>query len=132
MDGDTAPARVIAFVVGVIAAMALLMVFFWAPYHAAAMNRIASLISLDGARFKLKAKTFSLFWVQLAGWIITIFSLGLLAPMAGFLQVRYVIERLEIVGAPRFAEIGQSIVEGPKTGESLGDAFDLDLGVGVI
>ena len=132
MDGDTAPATVIAFVVGVIAAMALLMVFFWAPYNAAAMNRIASLISLDGARFKLKAKTFSLFWVQLAGWIITIFSLGLLAPMAGFLQVRYVIERLEIVGAPRFAEIGQSIVEGPKTGESLGDAFDLDLGVGVI
>lgn len=132
MDGDTAPATVIAFIVGVIAVMALLMVFFWAPYNAAAMNRIASLISLDGACFKLRAKTFSLFWVQLAGWIITIFSLGLLAPMAGFLQVRYVINRLEIIGAPRFAEIGQSIVEGPKTGESLGDAFDLDLGVGVI
>ena len=56
----------------------------WAPYNAAAMNRIASLIELDGARFKLNAKTFSLFWVTLAGWLITIFSLTLLAPVAGF------------------------------------------------
>ena len=118
--------------VAVIAMTALLMVFFWAPYNAAAMNRIASLISLDGARFKLKAKTFSLFLVTLAGLFITIFSLTLLAPLAGFLQVRYVINRLEIIGAPKFAEIGQSIVPEGKSGESLGDAFDLDMGVGVV
>jgi uncharacterized membrane protein YjgN (DUF898 family) len=126
------PAIGVAIGFGVVILVLLLMVFFWAPYNAAAMNRIASLISLDGARFHLKAKTFSLFFVQLAGWIITILSLGLLAPIAGFLQVRYIINRLEIIGAPRFAEIGQAIVEGPKTGESLGDAFDLDMGVGVI
>jgi uncharacterized membrane protein YjgN (DUF898 family) len=117
---------------GMIALVLLFMLLFWAPYNAAAMNRIASLISLDGARFRLKAKTFSLFFVQLAGWIITIGSLGLLAPMAGFLQVRYVVRRLEIIGAPRFAEIGQSVVAEGKAGESLGDAFDLDMGVGVI
>lgn len=110
----------------------LLMLFFWAPYNAAAMNRIASLISLDGARFRLKARTFSLFFIQLAGWFVTIGSFGLLAPMAGFLQVRYVLSRLEIVGAPKFAEIGQSIVADKNAGESLGDAFDLDMGVGVI
>lgn len=104
----------------------------WAPYNAAAMNRIASLISIDGARFKLRAKTITLFFITLIGWIVTILSLGLLAPMAGFLQVRYVICRLEIIGAPKFAEIGQSIVDEGKTGESLGDAFDLDMGVGVI
>lgn len=124
----------VAFLVGltVLATVLLFMLFFWAPYNAAAMNRIASRISLDGARFKLKAKTFSLFFVQLAGWIIVIGSLGLLAPMAGFLQVRYVINRLEIIGAPKFAEIGQSVVAEGKAGESLGDAFDLDMGVGVI
>ena len=110
----------------------MLLALFWAPYNAAAMNRIASLISLDGARFKLKAKTFSLFCVTLAGWIIIIFSLGLLAPLAGLLQVRYVLNRLEIIGTPRFAEIGQSIVAAPEAGESLGDAFDLDMGVGMI
>lgn len=104
----------------------------WAPYNAAAMNRIASLITIDGARFRLKAKTFSLFFVTLAGWLITIFSLTLLAPVAGFLQIRYVMNRLEIVGSPKFAEIGQPIIEGPNSGESLGDAFDLDMGVGVI
>jgi hypothetical protein len=52
--------------------------------------------------------------------------------MAGFLQVRYVMNRLEIIGAPKFAEIGQSIVADGAAGESLGDAFDLDMGVGVI
>jgi uncharacterized membrane protein YjgN (DUF898 family) len=110
----------------------LLAYSFWAPYRAAAMNRFASLISLDGARFKLKAKTFSLLFISLAGWIITIGSIGLLAPVAGFLQVRYVLNRLEIIGQPKFAEIGQSVVEGPRSGESLGDAFDLDMGVGII
>ncbi len=115
-----------------IAFTAMLALLFWAPYTAASMNRIASLISLDGARFKLKAKTFSLYFITLAGWIITIFSIGLLAPVAGFLQVRYVLNRLEIIGTPRFAEIGQSVLAEGGSGESLGDAFDLDLGVGII
>jgi uncharacterized membrane protein YjgN (DUF898 family) len=104
----------------------------WAPYNAAALNRIASLIAIDGARFRLKAKTISLFLVTLAGWIVTIFSLTLLAPVGGFLQIRYVMNRLEIIGSPKFAEIGQPVIEGPRAGESLGDAFDLDMGVGVI
>jgi uncharacterized membrane protein YjgN (DUF898 family) len=116
----------------IIVVMLLLLMLFWAPYNAAAMNRIASLISLDGARFKLKAKTFSLFFITLGGVLITIFSLGLLAPMAGFLQVRYLLCRLEMIATPRFAEIGQSVVDGSRAGESLGEAFDLDLGVGVI
>jgi uncharacterized membrane protein YjgN (DUF898 family) len=96
------------------------------------MNRIAALISIDGARFQLRAKTWSLFGVTLVGWLIAILSLGLLAPLAGLLQVRYVMNRLEIIGTPRFADIGQSIIEGPRAGESLADAFDLDLGVGMI
>lgn len=121
---------------GLLVAFALVflasLLLFWAPYNAAAMNRIASLIELDGARFKLHAKSFSLFWVQLAGWIVAILSLGLLAPVAGFLQVRYVLNRLEMIGTPRFAEIGQSVIAEGRSGESLGDAFDLDMGVGVI
>ncbi|MEQ1617462.1 MAG: DUF898 family protein [Terricaulis sp.] len=126
------PVVFVLLALGAVVLMFLLMVFFWAPYNAAAMNRIASLISLDGARFRLRAKTFSLFLVSIAGILIWVFSLGFLAPLAGFLQVRYVIARLEIIGEPRFAEIGQSIVEAPRAGESLGEAFDLDMGVGVI
>jgi uncharacterized membrane protein YjgN (DUF898 family) len=110
----------------------LLWIAVWAPYNAAAMNRISGLIALDGARFRLKAKTIPLFLITLAGWLITIVSLGLLAPVAGFLQIRYVMNRLEIIGSPRFAEIGQPVFEGPKAGEGWGDAFDLDMGVGVI
>lgn len=121
-----------AAAVSVIVLTLLLMVAAWAPYNAAAMNRIASLIMLDGARFRLKVKTLPLFGVTLAGLLITILSLGLLAPMGGFLQVRYVLNRLELIDAPRFAEIGQSIVDAPRAGESLGDAFDLDMGVGIV
>lgn len=131
-EGETNMAFNITFGLLTILGAVVLAYSFWAPYRAAAMNRIASLIALDGARFKLKAKTFSLLFVQLGGWIITILSIGLLAPVAGFLQVRYVLNRLEIVGAPRFAEIGQAVVGDPRAGESLGDAFDLDMGVGII
>jgi uncharacterized membrane protein YjgN (DUF898 family) len=128
------PSMAFNFGVG-LAVIALVLFFsllFWAPYNAAAMNRIASLIRLDGARFRLKARTLSLFGVMLAGWIVIILSLGLLAPVAGFLRVRYVINRLEIIGTPRFAEVGQAVIGAPGSGEGLGDAFDLDMGVGVL
>ncbi|MEZ5956219.1 MAG: DUF898 family protein [Hyphomonadaceae bacterium] len=119
-------------ILGVIAAWAILWPICWAPYNAAAMNRIASLIVIDGARFKLRAKTLSLLGITFLGWFFIIISLGLLAPLAGFLQVRYILNRLELIETPRFAEIGQSVLAESKAGESLGDAFDLDLGVGVI
>ena len=105
---------------------------FWAPYRAAAMNRIAAQISLDGARFKLRVKTVPFLLIQLAGWAMIIFSLGLLAPLAGYMQVRYIINRLQIIGTPRFADINQPVIAAPGAGESLADAFDLDLGVGLI
>ncbi|MBC7767836.1 MAG: DUF898 family protein [Phycisphaerales bacterium] len=132
-DGEGAdPAYIGLLALAWIGACAVAWLVCWAPYNAAAMNRIASLIAIDGARFQLKARTISLFVITLAGWFILIPSLTLLAPMAGFLQVRYVLCRLHIIGAPKFSEIGQSIVEEGKAGESLGDAFDLDMGVGVL
>ena len=136
--GAAAPPENIAILIGVIIG-AIVLIFalvlyllLWAPYEAAAMNRIASLIELDGAHFQLNASTMGLFGVTLAGWIIVIFSLGLLAPLAGLLKVRYVFNHLQMLGTPRFAEIGQSVIEGPRAGESMADAFDLDLGVGMI
>ena len=119
-------------ILAVIVVYGLAWLIFWAPYNAAAMNRIASVLTIDGARFKLRAKTHSLLAVTLLGWVFIIFSLGLLAPMAGYLQVRYVLNRLELITTPQFAEIGQSVLKESESGESLGDAFDLDLGVGVI
>lgn len=130
--GEPIPPLVLWVPVLWLASLPVTWLLFWAPYNAAAMNRIAALIGLDGARLRLRAKTLSLLFVSAAGWIVFILSLTLLAPMAGFLQVRYVLNRLEIIGAPKFAEIGQSIVADKNAGESLGDAFDLDMGVGVI
>ena len=122
------------FVMGVIVILTtvVLAYAFWAPYRAAAMNRIASLISLDGARFKLRVKTVPFLLIQMSGWAIFALSLGLLAPIAGYMQVRYITNRLEIIGTPRFADINQPVIAAPGAGESLADAFDLDLGVGMI
>lgn len=122
------------FVMGIIIILSavVLAYSFWAPYRAAAMNRIASLISLDGARFKLRVKTIPFLLIQLTGWVMIIFSLGLLAPLAGYMQVRYITNRLQIIGTPRFADISQPVIASPGAGESLADAFDLDLGVGLI
>jgi uncharacterized membrane protein YjgN (DUF898 family) len=131
-DPAEANAAMVLIALAVIAVCGLCLLVIWAPYDAAAMNRVAALLEIDGARFKLRAKTFTLLLITIAGWMLIIPSLGLLAPVAGFLRVRYVFSRLEIINPPQFATIGQSIVEGPKAGESLADAFDLDMGLGII
>jgi uncharacterized membrane protein YjgN (DUF898 family) len=134
--GTEPPPELMAAIIGGFVLWALIGLTIWlllqAPYKAAAMNKIASMISLDGAKFHLRATTMSLFGIDLLGWLIIIFSLGLLAPLAGLLQIRYVFNRLELLGAPKFAEIGQSVIDEQKAGESFADAFDLDLGVGMI
>lgn len=134
--GAEPPPAMVAAMIAFFILWALIGLTIWlllqAPFKAAAMNKIASMISLDGARFQLRATTGSVFGIDLLGWAIIIFSLGLLAPLAGLLQVRYVFNRLELIGTPRFAEIGQSVIDEQKAGESFADAFDLDLGVGVI
>jgi uncharacterized membrane protein YjgN (DUF898 family) len=107
-------------------------VLVWTPYFAAAMQRTAALIQLDGARFELRITRAGLAGVTLAGALIFIFSLGLLAPLAGALYARYVLGHLYLIGQPRFAEIGQPIVSGPASGEGMADAFDLDFGIGVV
>jgi uncharacterized membrane protein YjgN (DUF898 family) len=108
-----------------------LLVLVWAPFNAAAMNRTAELLALDGARFKMKATTFGIFGVQSSGLLVTIFTLGILSPVAGMWLVRYMFNRLEMIGSPRLDEIYQG-KEGPGQGEGIADAFDLDFGAGAI
>lgn len=109
-----------------------LVLLVWTPFNAAAMNRVAEHLELDGARFHMKVTTFGLFGVTLQAIAIFVFSIGFLAPLAGAIYVRYVFNRLEMIGTPRFADIGQSIVAPPDSAEGIADAFDLDLGVGIV
>ncbi len=122
----------IAVSLGALIVAAFIFLLTWMPFTAAAMNRTADLIELDGARFRLHVTTFGLYGVTLLCALIWIFSIGFLAPLAGAIYVRYVFNRLEMIGAPRFAEIGQSIVAPPGSGEGIADAFDLDFGVGIV
>lgn len=104
----------------------------WMPYNAAAMRRTAELIELDGARFELKITTLGLTWAIIKAALVFVFSIGLLAPLAATIYVRYVFSKLEMFGQPRFADIGQSVVAEPGAGEGIADAFDLDFGVGLV
>src|SRR5262249_11558458 len=78
VPGQPPTPEMIAIIVAGYVGGALVGFLIWmvlsAPYNAAAMNRVASLISIDGARFRLRAKTFSLFWITLAGWLIILLS----------------------------------------------------------
>lgn len=118
--------------VGIVLIALLVSLLLWLPYNAAAMNRTAELLELDGARFRLKVKSFPLLGVTLASALIFIFSIGLLAPLSGAIYMRFVLNRLEMIGQPRFAEIGQNITPRSGSGEGLADAFDLDFGVGLV
>jgi uncharacterized membrane protein YjgN (DUF898 family) len=104
----------------------------WTPYNAAAMRRIAESIELDTARFRLKLDSGGLMLTTIACALVFILSLGFLAPLAGALYMRYITNRLEMIGQPRFAEIGQTVSEGPTSAEGTIDAFDLDFGVGIV
>ncbi|MET0183245.1 MAG: DUF898 family protein [Caulobacterales bacterium] len=118
--------------VAVFAIALLLSLLLWLPYNAAAMNRTAELLELDGARFKLKVKSLPLLGVTLASALVFIFSIGLLAPLSGAIYMRFVLNRLEMIGQPRFAEIAQNINPRTSSGEGLADAFDLDFGIGLV
>ena len=130
--GETPPLAFFVLPIVFLFLLAFAWAFAWMPYNAAAMNRTAELLTLDGARFRLKTETVPLYGVTLLSVLIFVFSLGILAPVSGMLYVRYVLNRLEMVGTPRFAEIGQSVIAAPRSGEGIADAFDLDFGVGVI
>jgi uncharacterized membrane protein YjgN (DUF898 family) len=132
---EPTPAAMVTLVVaisGLYLGFFVLLGLVWMPYQAAAMRRIAELLELDGARFELRVKALELFGVTVAQIFIAVMSLGILAPLGAMWGIRYVMNRLTLVGEPRLAMIEQSATTGPKQGEGLADAFDLDIGIGII
>ena len=104
----------------------LFYVLIRAWYSAGLINYFASHTWYGRARFKGRATAFSLVWLTFTNFLITILSLGALAPVAQARFMRYYVSRLEIDGNIPLERVGQNEDALEMRGEGLATAFDID------
>ena len=95
-------------------------------YYARVYNHLFGHTHFDQARFRLRATAWSLVAMVVTNFLIVIFSLGILRPIAQARISRYFIDRLSVEGTVDFASIAQSQAALDATGEGLAEAFDID------
>ena len=95
-------------------------------YRARLMNHFAANTTYEGARFMGHATARSLIWLTITNTLLTVFSLGLLSPVAQARSARYFIERLSIEGTAPLGQIAQRSADELQRGEGLAQAFDVD------
>ncbi len=112
---------------GLYAIAGLVLLMFGANYFARTLNFFTNFTSFAGtAGFKLRASAASLLWLTVSNLALTIFSLGILGPVAIARRMRYIVDRLEITGGVDFPSIVQSTAGRGTRGEGLATAFDVD------
>jgi uncharacterized membrane protein YjgN (DUF898 family) len=95
-------------------------------YKSRELNYFAESTSYSGAPFKLDVTARGLIWLVLTNAPVTLFSLGILRPVAQARTAKYIVENLALNGPIDFAAIAQSEAARSKTGEGLAQAFDVD------
>ena len=108
-------------------------IFIRAYSYARQRSYLLANSSLDGnITFESTLTVKSLTWVMLSNVLLVIFSLGLAMPWASVRLARVIIENTHLKSETGFdlyfTEIQQ---EQSSLGEQIGDAFDVDLGVGI-
>ncbi len=112
---------------GLYAVGGLVILLFGAYYFAKTLNFFTNFTSYGGtAGFKLNASAGSLLWLTISNLLLSIFTLGILGPVALARRMRYVVDRLEVTGGVDFPAIQQSSAAGGTRGEGLATAFDVD------
>ena len=117
---------IIALIYGTMLAGLLLYGVLSAWYRASMMNHFAAHTTFEGARFSANATAGSLIWLTITNFLMVIFTLGLLGPVAQARSARYFIERMQIDGNVPLAEIAQRANDPTGRGEGLAQAFDVD------
>jgi len=114
-------------IIGIIVFFSLMFyVLIKAWYSAGLINYFASHTWYGRANFKGRATALSLVWLTFTNFLITIFSLGALAPVAQARFMRYYVSRLAIEGKIPFERVGQNEDALEMRGEGLATAFDID------
>jgi uncharacterized membrane protein YjgN (DUF898 family) len=119
------PAQVAAIVATLLVAL-LIYSIISAWYRAGMMNHFAAHTHFEGASFVGTATAPSLIRLAIGNFCLTIFTLGILAPLAQIRTARYAVERTAIKGPIPLAGISQRAAAGGKYGEGLAQAFDFD------
>jgi uncharacterized membrane protein YjgN (DUF898 family) len=113
-------------IVAIILVSLLLLAIIGAWYRAKTINHFAAHTHFEGACFRGTATARGLIWLAISNFLITTFSLGILAPIAQARAARYQVENLQIKGAIPLAAIAQGAEAAGKYGEGIAQAFDFD------
>jgi uncharacterized membrane protein YjgN (DUF898 family) len=95
-------------------------------YKARELNYFASVTSYNGQPFRLGVTARGLIWLVLSNAPLTLFTLGILRPVAQARTAKYIVENMSLDGPIDFHAIAQSSAQRSKTGEGLAQAFDVD------
>jgi uncharacterized membrane protein YjgN (DUF898 family) len=116
--------------VGTVVVIALITLLLYAIisawYRAGVMNHFAAHTHFEGATFRGTATASGLIWLAVSNFCLTIFSLGILAPLAQVRTARYSVQNTVLEGVIPLAAIGQRAAGDGKYGEGLAQAFDFD------
>ena len=116
----------IAMTYGFLALYGVIASVLWSLFYAKEYRYFASETTLEGLRFSLDVKGWSLFWLFLSNTLMSVLTLTILSPVAEARVARYFVNRLSSRGAIDFAGIQQSQEKLSKTGEGLAEAFDVE------
>ncbi len=106
-------------------AMFLIIPMLWAIYSAKELSTFAKYTRAGNATFRLNATAGSLISLVVVNLLILIFTLGIGRPFIQQRLIRYMCDRLEVIGMIDVVRIAQSQATLDRTGEGLADAFDL-------
>jgi uncharacterized membrane protein YjgN (DUF898 family) len=117
---------IIAIFYGVLIVGFLLFGIVSAWYRARLMNHFAAHTTFEGARFSGTATGRSLLSLTITNYLMVIFTLGLLSPVAQARAARYFVEHLQLEGTAELGAILQRAEDASGRGEGLAQAFDID------
>lgn len=96
----------------------------YARYRAAVYRAVAAGTSFAGTRFAMDFGLWRFVWLAIGNWLLTVATLGLLAPLAALRTFRFATTHLAVTGQPDFAAIAQGAAVDDRTGEGLAAVFD--------
>ncbi len=128
LAGGAAVAVVIGYIAMIFAGF-----FLMAYMQTRQRTYILENILLDGKiAFISSLKARSLAWVMLSNFLLIMFSLGLATPWAKVRVARLMLENTYVDAGEGFDQyMTQKQEEQSSLGEQIGDAFDVDIGVGI-
>ncbi len=118
--------RIMAVVFGVmiVGYFIYLVVSSW--YRARMFNHFARHTTYEGVAFEGRMTGRGLAWLSVTNYLLVLFTLGILTPVAQARSARYMIDNLSFDGAVDFDAIVQTAPDNNQRGEGLAQAFDVD------